>query len=76
MWTEKDDKDRQSYVCKTCHGNAMIVFKEPMARKPRSKGPRRIRIAVMCVSCKGKEKRVGWQASGSGLRRRLARRKK
>ena len=34
MWTEKDDTDRQSYVCKVCHGNAMTVFKEPMARKP------------------------------------------
>ena len=76
MWTEKDDNERQSYVCKQCHENKMIVFKEPMARKPRAKGPRRVRITVMCAGCKGKEKRVGWVASGAGLRRRLRRRKK
>ena len=76
MWTQKDDEDRQSYVCKLCHENKMIVFKEPMARKPRAKGPRRVRITVMCANCKGKTKRVGWLASGAGLRRRLRRRKK
>ena len=76
MLTEKDDRDRQSYVCKKCHSNQMIVFKEPMARKPRAKGPRRIRITVQCINCKGKAKRVGWVASGARLRRRLARRKK
>jgi len=76
MWTQKDDKDRQSYVCKRCHENKMIVFKEPMARKPRSKGPRRVRITVMCSICKGNTNRVGWLASGAGLRRRFRRRKK
>ena len=80
MWTQKDDKERQSYVCKSCHGNNMLVFREPAARKVRGKGPRRIRITVMCqnAACKekGKEERVGWAASGAGLRRRLKRRKK
>jgi len=79
MWTEKDDQDRQSYVCKQCHENKMIVFKEPMARKPRAKGPRRVRITVLCANpnCeRKKQKRVGWVASGAGLRRRLRRRKK
>ncbi len=78
MWTEKDDKDRQSYVCKKCHGNSMMVFKEPMARKPRARGARRVRITVLCqnADCRGKTKRVGWLASGSALRRRLRRRRK
>lgn len=62
MWTPKDDKDRQSYVCKKCHGNQMIVFKEPMGRKPRKSGAR-VRITVRCLNSTcpnhSKSKRVG-----------------
>jgi len=67
MWTEKDDKDRQRYVCKVCGSNKMSVFKEPMARKPRPSGLR-VRITVLCpnANCKmhKKFKRVGWLTHG------------
>jgi transposase-like protein len=67
MWTEKDDKGSQRYVCKLCGSNRFAVFKEPMARKPRASGSR-VRITVRCKNAKcklyGKSRRVGWLTHG------------
>lgn len=63
MWLEKNEKGRQQYGCRSCGRTKMLVFKEPMARKPRSSGSR-VRITVQCPKCKNTPKRVGWLTHG------------